>query len=244
LNEAKSLHQKYWGAEQELVQSIPIKRDDTPIPLVIPLQAQQLEAHDFFPSGRAILIRDEYVNVIEAIEAQFKAAKHASFLICGHPGIGMCQTVGLCLESLFHFPTGKSLLLYYILCKRLKARQTTIIQPDKKLAFLFTSEGVKLTDPTKSVDFGVVVTKGTWYLFDASEASVTPPPMFYRERPTGLECFTIVAASPRRKYLADWEKRGGPHDKYYMRPFSLTELIQAWVQISMTMPPELTCMQS
>jgi hypothetical protein len=203
-----------------------------------------LEAQRFFPGGRAILIRDEYVNVDKAIEAHFKTTKHGSFLICGHPGIGMFLTVGLCLESAFKFLTGKSLLLYYILCRRLKACQTTIIQPHKKLAFLFTSEGVKVIDPTEVVDFGVAVPKGTWYLFDASEASVTPPSMFYVESPIGLECFTIVAASPRRKYLKDWEKRGGTHAKYFMRPFNLVELIQAWVQIPMTVLLELTCTQS
>lgn len=128
------------------------------------------------------------------------------------------------------------MLLYYILCMRLKAGQTTIFQPLDNRAFLFTQ--------------GCKVVRSYGLPRCCPQRDLVP-----LRCDRGLSqstCHVLSRDSPWIRVFYDccwhfrgWthcrlDKKSGPHHRYCMRPFDLAELIQAWVKTSITIQQELT----
>jgi hypothetical protein len=94
--------------------------------------------------------------------------------------------------------------LYYILVKRLLEEKPTILQNDPGVLFLFDAYGVTALRPSSDADPELEAYGDTWAL----------------------------VASPRASRWQDVERYRGSVALWFMKPFTLAELVQASVYLA------------
>jgi len=115
-------------------------------------------------------------------------------------------------------------LLYYILVKRLLDRKPTILQSDSDRLYFFHSEGVEVLLPSSSSL--LPDSQNTWALVDINMNVQAPAAMLgYQSSPF----FLVMSSSPRPTRLRELKKYRRPGTYWFMKPFTLVELIQASV---------------
>ncbi|THU97509.1 hypothetical protein K435DRAFT_838584 [Dendrothele bispora CBS 962.96] len=118
---------------------------------------------------------------------------------------------------------GKSLLLYFILAKRLLQSKATFLHSAPGVAFYFCSDGVYRFKPPMSTDqWQYELTEKDVMLFDSGRELPTPEGHWVH---TPIRI--IESASPRQNRL-DWiSKLPTPHYRWFMRPMSSKEFLLA-----------------
>ena len=117
---------------------------------------------------------------------------------------------------------GKTILLYYILVKRLLENKPTVLQNDSDVVYIFDDKGCH-------------VQKASWYPYEGPH-----PDMWalvdlgqWVQRPARFvhssSFFVIMASSPTPARWIEVRTHRGPISFWFMKPFSLAELIQASV---------------
>ena len=120
---------------------------------------------------------------------------------------------------------GKTTLLYYILVKRLLEQKPTALQNEASNVLLFDANGVKAISPATHIHPESEVFKGVWALVDINPDVEDPARIFGADSPF----FLIMASSPMAsRWQRAWRYRA-PIDFWFMKTFTLSELIQASV---------------
>jgi hypothetical protein len=121
---------------------------------------------------------------------------------------------------------GKTILLYYILVRRLFEQKPTILQNHRDHLYVFNANGVKAMSASMVVHPQSPEYQNTWALVDITPRVQEPGSMIGNEI---NPFFLVLASSPRSSRLQGLEKSGQPSNYWIMKPFSLAELIQASV---------------
>ena len=121
---------------------------------------------------------------------------------------------------------GKTILLYYILVKRLFEQKPTIFQDVNAHLYVFNANGVKAVDASMVVHPHSEEYRNTWALVDINPELLKPGTMLSKEN---SPFFLVMASPPRPSRLQELLKCGRPGSHWIMKPFSLVELIQASV---------------
>ena len=238
------LHSKFWGKkltleDPELSSPQPAESDlmdeDKPIDV----------DDDDFPPGCAILdigiddlpfqkiwIRADYIRVYDFIESREAPNRMAvnllppAAVVTGQPGIGELSSVGskryylhVCMRK------GKSVWIYYALCRRLVDRKA-VIWYQNQACYLFSKEGVfrsPVDFPSTGFRFFV------WTLVDSDQSSEGPPPHLLCP---GTRLYVIYVTSPRK---ARWErmKKTVRDVRVIMNPWTRREIDIAWVSFQL-----------
>jgi hypothetical protein len=113
----------------------------------------------------------------------------------------------------------------------LSQRLVTLFQPSHEEVFLFNAQGAFSVPP--DIGYNVVgphIPRGTWALVDA-DASFTSPAGFIVS--TTSPYIVVLAASPRMMHWDSWS-RNVSQKFFYMKPWTLNELIQGYVIIMLS----------
>lgn len=177
--------------------------------------------HKFFPSyPQRILIRQDYIYLLHCTEEALENLEYQeAVIIGGQPGIGLCIILAVHRHQLI-FYSGKSMLLYYILLKRLNEGKPTYFQKDAAYLYRFDSQGVARIGEDIS---GALHTEFYWALVD-SNAHVTKPAPFIMDSDTHI----IYATSPERERVK-WTKYIANETNLFMKPWTRVELMQGYV---------------
>ena len=114
---------------------------------------------------------------------------------------------------------------------RLALGLPTALQIDKSYAILFHEDGVfEFQDLMTCLDYNALdlhecPSRRIWALVDSGPRLPEPAGIFM----DGILFFVVDAVSPRSKHLK-WLKKLG-HRRFYMEPWSLSEVIQAYVDV-------------
>ncbi|KIL69261.1 hypothetical protein M378DRAFT_773366 [Amanita muscaria Koide BX008] len=221
-----------------LFETRPVQRD-TSTEINLPLDCVVLKGGDWVRELQpdspftGVLIRDEYAEALRAIVKWFLAdemtedamevddieptpfvfdvplkglvSENRGFVLLGDPGIG------------------KTVLLYVLLVLRLQAQLPTIYQSRASHLYYFADDGVYLINLTPSLiatNFKSQFHKSTWCLIDSNQ-SLDTVPMFIQD----LDLFIVQASSPRPHCYAWIDKATGPVYRYFMKPWTLPELL-------------------
>ncbi len=228
------LHSKFWGKKLTLEDPEPSG----------PMDVDDI---DFLP-GCAILdigigdlpfqkiwIRADYMRVYDYIESCEAPTQTVNLLppaavVTGQPGIGeffFCrfETLLTCMRK------GKSVWIYYALCRRLVDRKS-VIWYRNQACYLFSKEGV-FRSPTDfpSTGFRFFV----WTLVDSDQSSEGAPPHLLSP---GTRLYVIYVTSPRRARWARMNKTVRDV-RLIMNPWTKREIDIAWVSFQL-----LTCLKS
>jgi len=183
-----------------------VPRDLNPVDGVdVPETVKVLHLPKVFPSIDNVMIRDDYIEAMRDIEGYYTSNEKHSIIISGHSGIG------------------KTTLLYYILVKRLLEEKPTILQYNSDYLVFFHANGVKILNPSTSVDPELEEYQNTWALVDINPLVTKPADMLGLNSPF----FLVMAASPRASRSRKLQKHKRPAAYWFMKPFTLAELIQA-----------------
>ncbi|KAK0463205.1 uncharacterized protein EV420DRAFT_1160619 [Desarmillaria tabescens] len=143
---------------------------------------------------------EQYVNPFHGKEDL--ESRLAGFMILGHPGIG------------------KTIFLYYILLLRLQAKQPTILVTRPNSVTLFLEQGVFSVAIEHFTIISKLIPASAWCLVDSSDELKAPPPFSIIQ-----SSFFIVQVTSARYSRIAWRKRTMDVHQYYMKPFTLSELI-------------------
>jgi hypothetical protein len=167
------------------------------------------------------LVRQEYEEALEAIDV-CEGTQNA-VVVVGHPGIGVVLTFYLKRRTHLTLScSGKTIFLYYVLVLRLLSRSPTLFQYENESIVFFNEDGVTRLSPKSMLR----PSSATWALVDANPSVLQPAAMLLRD---GAPFFTIVASSPRS---AKWDQLAHykpPFTLWFMKPFTLGELVEAYV---------------
>lgn len=122
-----------------------------------------------------------------------------------------------------HRHTGKTVLLFYVLLKRLLGKDATLVSPDTTV-LLFEEDATYSSDvsrPPAAFNFGFDV----WFLFDI-DAVMGPPPVGI----TGASPWPVQATSPNEARFKQWKKQRRA-STMIMNPWSEEELRQGYVPL-------------
>jgi hypothetical protein len=205
-----------------------VRRDSNPVEGVdVPPTIEVLNLPKIFTRIGDIMIRKEYDEAIKDIEG-YRTSERNGVVIVGHPGIG--TTMGSVRQAwvLIYTPPylGKTTLLYYILVNRLLERKPTIFQKEPDVLFLFDDNGVRELNPSMDVDPSLGIHRNTWALVDCNRRVHEPAALLARDT---SPYFLVIASSPRASRWEGVEKDRGRIALWFMKPFTLAELIQASV---------------
>ena len=120
-----------WQDKVDPFREDPVSRDPNPVNGVdVPETVKVLHLSKTFSSMDDVMIRDDYGEAMKDIEGYYTSRKKNSVILLGHPGIGMTMgSVGQVWVLIYTPPyLGKTILLYYILAKRLLEEKPTILQ--------------------------------------------------------------------------------------------------------------------
>ncbi|KAM6495199.1 hypothetical protein JOM56_009822 [Amanita muscaria] len=232
-----SLH-KLWALARNLGETLfetrPVQRDESPTKTELPSNCMVLNGGDWIknllPVSRFtdVLIRDEYNKALRAVidwclnrkrvttdmqPAPWRnlfldvpaghVSKQSAFVLLGNPGIG------------------KTVFLYVLLVLRLHARLPTIFQSEKTHVYYFDDKGVfDMTPEFITTHFRFKFDQSTWCLID-SNPNLSTVPVFIQN----LGLFIVQAASPR-PHRFEWTKKAvAPVTRYFMEPWTLSELL-------------------
>jgi len=205
-----------------------VPRDSNPVDGVdVPETVKVLHLPKVFPSIDNVMIRDDYTEAMRDIEGYYTSSEKNSVIILGHPGIGMTMGSVRQVWILIYTPPylGKTTLLYYILAKRLLEEKRTILQYNRNYLVFFNADGVKILNPSMSVDPELEEYQNAWALVDIDALVEKPAEMLCLNTPF----FLVMASSSRASPLRKLQKYRRPAAYWLMKPFTLAELIQASV---------------
>ena len=114
--------------------------------------------------------------------------------------------------------------MYYLLVHRLLLHQPTLFQCENDSIVLFDENGISRLSHKALLTQSP--TSATWALVDANQSVLRSAQMLLRD---GSPFFTVIASSPwspRWKEMAHYRP---PFKLWFMKPFTLEELIQAYV---------------
>jgi len=117
-------------------------------------------------------------------------------------------------------------LLYYILVRRLLEQKPTILQNDSQDLYFFHSNGVDVLSPFLHVVPNSELYQNTWALVDINVNVQAPAQMLSKDT---SPFFLVIASSPRPSRLRELQKYKSPSVFWFMKPFTLAELIQVSV---------------
>ncbi len=115
--------------------------------------------------------------------------------------------------------TGKSIFLYYILLLRLQAKKPTILVLNPNVVTVFLQQGVFSVAIAHFNSVAMLIPDSAWCLVDSNQ-ELKHPPQFIIQSPF----FIVQAASPIKDHISWKDKTLGVWE-YFMKPFSLSELI-------------------
>ncbi|KAK0216048.1 hypothetical protein IW262DRAFT_1397581 [Armillaria fumosa] len=141
---------------------------------------------------------EQYANPFREEAAE---SRLAGFIILGHTGIG------------------KSIFLYYILLLRLQAKKPTILVLNPNVVTIFLQQGVFSVGIMHFNSVAMLIPSSAWCLVDSNGESTHPPQCIIYS-----PFFIVQAASPIKPHIAWKDKTLGVWE-YFMKPFSLSELI-------------------
>ena len=171
-----------------------------------------------------VMIRDEYDEAIKDIEGHKE--RKMGVVIVGHPGIGKSMgSVGQACVLVNTPPyLGKTILLYYILVKRLLEKKPTVLQYKPNVVFIFNDKGLHARPASSYYEPDLSGYQGTWALVDMNE-KITQPADFIQSS----KFFLVMASSPTPSRWYNVQMYKAPVTLWFMKPFSLVELLQASV---------------
>jgi hypothetical protein len=127
-------------------------------------------------------------------------------------------------------------LLYVLLVLRLQAQLPTIYQSRASHLYYFADDGVYLINLTPSlIATNFKFHKSTWCLID-SNLSLDTVPVFIQD----LDLFIVQASSSRPHRYAWIDKATGPVYQYFMKPWTLPELLVGYVTYFLISEPFVT----
>ncbi|KAL6304698.1 hypothetical protein BKA93DRAFT_258929 [Sparassis latifolia] len=151
-----------------------------------------------------VVLRDEYVEALDAFTVLSREVPNGSIITVGHPGIG------------------KTIFLFYVLTYRLRRGLSTFYQKNAHSVLYFHKSGVYRIPADQepySVDWE---SDDIWSLVD-SNRTVKGPGELIGGKHSGW--FLIEAASPHRERWSGWPKYKGFVDLFYMKPPSFAEIV-------------------
>jgi hypothetical protein len=116
------------------------------------------------------------------------------------------------------------MMLYYLLASRLLQQQPTIFQYRRDILLLFDGDGVSTLLPEDAVIRPAA--EDIWALVDCNQSVSAPASALLNG---SSPAFLVVASSPRSFRWADVLHYRVPTPTWFMKPFTLVELIQASV---------------
>ena len=217
-----------WQDKVDPFCQVSVPRDSNPVDGVdVPETVKVLHLPTIFPSIDDVMIRDEYIEVMRDLEGYYTSSAKKCVIILGHPGIGMIMgSVEQAWVLIYTSPyLGKTILLYYILVKRLLEEKRTVLQYHRNYLVFFDADGVKILKPSVSVDPAREEYQNAWALVDINSLVKEPVEVLGLNSPF----FLIMSSSPRASRLRELQKHRRPAAYWIMKPFTLAELIQALV---------------
>ena len=230
----EEIRKEFWGKDlMSLVKLETVQRGENPIsdntlPKKIPsfpiLEIPKLLSFAFGISGTKIMVRSEY-NDAEQEALLSVEYGHKLFLVKGSPGIGTIPFSLLTAGD--NISSGKSTFLLWLLLRRLEHRLPTVLQVCGPDLILLCESGVyELMQPGRPQRYVKLAfledsTQKIWALFKPNPA--IPQPAAVLMMPTS-PFFVVQTNSPNSRYQ-DWHKTFCSRS-FYMRPWSLLELIQ------------------
>ena len=145
------------------------------------------------------------------------------FILVGHPGIGEQHRFLPAVDS--HPCLGKTVWLNVVLILRLQAGLPTIYQSHPDRLYFFSKEGVFKCNCSPGhipnpCEFRRRIPESTWCLIDCNQDLVGVP-MFIQQ----LRLFIVQASSLRSDHLKWTNKATSLVIRYFMKPWTLSELI-------------------
>ena len=127
-----------WQHKVNLFHEVSVIRDLNSVDGVdVPATVKVLHLSKIHSALGDVMVRDDYDEALKAIEG-YHAGDTKSVIILGHPGIGITMgSVGQALTYIYTPHLGKTILLYYILAKRLFEEKPTIFQYTAQYLFFF-----------------------------------------------------------------------------------------------------------
>ncbi|KAH7915096.1 hypothetical protein BJ138DRAFT_1196494 [Hygrophoropsis aurantiaca] len=231
----------------------PVSEPELPVPSRICVMkggAGELEGFQ----TKDVYVRDDYINIARRMALETDSSGPTSSM----DSVGGVNSSSSCLprervENLERLPSnpflqhtnmikpyiiqvcgspesGKSLFLHVLLRLRLNARLPTLLQFSHHTCYLFSSLGAHIIGPSvlayvpdSARDLYALI-PDAWCLVDSNTDTPIPSPF------TRCSRLTIVQAAPPRGDRLDWGwKYTGSLKEFYMRPFSVTEAIVAYL---------------
>lgn len=159
---------------------------------------------------------------------RLEAGSEQSFVLLGHPGIGMYAHIIMSMR--LYYSTGKSFLLYIVLILRLHWKLLTIFLEifleNEQHVFVFSEIGVSyidLTWPLECEDIKISLSLNAWVLVDVDATQFTRPTSATLE----LRRSTIIAVSYHNEHLT-WEFKYSQTRRYFLDVWSEQEIIVGW----------------
>ena len=121
---------------------------------------------------------------------------------------------------------GKTILLYFILVKRLLKQKPTIFQNDLDAVYLFNKDGIHVLKPSSYIHPDNESNQETWAPVDANESISQPARMLSRDT---SPFFLVIGSSPKASRWQNVLKYRPPTVFWFMKLFTLAELIEALV---------------
>lgn len=115
-------------------------------------------------------------------------------------------------------------MLYYVLVNRLLERKPTVLQNNSKDIFVFDDKGCHVVEASSRQYSYRIGHEDTWALVDLGEQVATPADVIIDS-----SFFLVMACSPQPIRWKKVVRYRAPAALWFMKPFSLAELIQASV---------------
>ena len=205
-----------------------VSRGPNPVEDVdVPATMKVLSLPAVFGTIEKVMIRDEYDEAIKDIEGHSTGENRKMGIVTvGHPGIGRSMgSVGQACVLINTPPyLGKTILLYYILVKRLLEKKPTVFQYKPNVVFIFNDKGLHARRPSSHCEPDLSGYQDTWALVDTNE-NITQPADFI----LSSKFFLVMTSSPTPSRWYNVQMYRAPVTLWFMKPFSLVELLQASV---------------
>jgi len=217
-----------WNEQEDPFRECLVSRGPNPVEGVdVPATMKVLGLPEVFGVIEHVMIRDEYDEAIKDIESHSTGEERKKgVVIVGHPGIGRSMdSVGQACVLINTPPyLGKTILLYYILVKRLLEKKPTVLQYKPNVVFIFNDEGLHARPASSFCERNLSGYQDAWALVDMNE-DIEKPADFIRSS----NFFLLMASSPTPSRWYNVQMYRAPVTLWFMKPFNLVELLQASV---------------
>ena len=224
----KQFWRSLWYDKHDPFCDVAVLRGSDPIDSVdVPANMKVLQLPEILSSLGNVMVRSDYEEAIEDF-GKTSYRQNNSVIIVGHPGIGRTvRSVGQAAFLIYASPCpGKTILLYYILVKRLLDRKPTILQTQRQYLYSFHSEGVDVLSQSSPILPNSEEYRNTWALVDINVHVQAPAELISHEN---SPFYLVMSSSPKPSRMRELKKYGRPGAYWLMNPFTLVELLQASV---------------